>query len=457
MKKLLLLTFATMLLPMTASAQWDFVSDFPTIADLQFSSTHGIAVDPDGKIWVQPFSSTDSVEVNGAFELTNVIYVFNSDGTESDLSPIKFLDFSGAEQDTLGGFINADGGWETRSGRGLRTDADGNILASQFKTIFKIDYQTGDGLAKNEFDDYCALSAPAADANGNVFVASVCSVDGVPLRILDTDLSFIANAVDVVPGFSRSFEVSSDGNRIYWAGYTTNGVILYERPDEFSAFDSVGVVVPGVDSESLSFNSATGNLWVSSGSSNDVPNDLEGFDTNWRSNTWYEFDPASLAVNTVPPFLNFITWNECETFDENGVCQESAGRPRGLAFSPDGEMAYVTQFSQDAPSVQAFTEAPFVAIERDDDTVPESFTLSQNYPNPFNPETRIQFTLKQAGQARLRVFDMLGREVDVLVNETLTPGTYTATFEAQGLASGTYLYMLEFGDQRLSGTMTLLK
>jgi hypothetical protein len=78
--------------------------------------------------------------------------------------------------------------------------------------------------------------------------------------------------------------------------------------------------------------------------------------------------------------------------------------------------------------------------------IPETYSLDQNYPNPFNPTTNIRFGIPSTGEAtKLVVFDMLGREVVTLVNEKLSAGVYTATFETSGLASGIYFYRLTAG------------
>lgn len=77
--------------------------------------------------------------------------------------------------------------------------------------------------------------------------------------------------------------------------------------------------------------------------------------------------------------------------------------------------------------------------------LPEQFSLSQNYPNPFNPSTRIEYQLPHKEFVSLRVFDVLGREVALLVNEVQSPGTHSVEFSATGLASGVYFYRLESG------------
>jgi hypothetical protein len=79
---------------------------------------------------------------------------------------------------------------------------------------------------------------------------------------------------------------------------------------------------------------------------------------------------------------------------------------------------------------------------------PYRYQLQQNYPNPFNPSTTIGFGVSGPGSSpvRLIVFDLLGREVAVLVNEKKEPGSYTVTWNARGMASGVYFYRLQAGE-----------
>jgi hypothetical protein len=71
-------------------------------------------------------------------------------------------------------------------------------------------------------------------------------------------------------------------------------------------------------------------------------------------------------------------------------------------------------------------------------SMPQAFALAQNYPNPFNPETVLEYDVPSARQVSLVVYDVLGREVGVLVNELKTPGRYRVSFKPEGLASGVY-------------------
>lgn len=89
--------------------------------------------------------------------------------------------------------------------------------------------------------------------------------------------------------------------------------------------------------------------------------------------------------------------------------------------------------------------------------IPSQLSLSQNFPNPFNPSTKIAFSLPSQTQVRLAVFDMLGREVAVLVSGVRAVGSYEVTFDAANLASGMYLYRLEANGAVLTQKMTLIK
>ena len=73
---------------------------------------------------------------------------------------------------------------------------------------------------------------------------------------------------------------------------------------------------------------------------------------------------------------------------------------------------------------------------------PSKYSLSQNYPNPFNPMCNVQFSMRNAGNVRLVVYDVQGREVQTLVNEKLSAGTYEVKFDGSMLNSGVYFYKL---------------
>lgn len=89
--------------------------------------------------------------------------------------------------------------------------------------------------------------------------------------------------------------------------------------------------------------------------------------------------------------------------------------------------------------------------------IPEIFSLKHNYPNPFNSTTNIKFQILNAGNAKITVFDIMGREVATLVNEKLQPGTYEVRFDAGNLPSGIYFYQLKTENYIETKKLVLLK
>ena len=162
----------------------------------------------------------------------------------------------------------------------------------------------------------------------------------------------------------------------------------------------------------------------------DLPNILYGGDSNgvYRSTnygaSWYLYN------NTFTPSKLII-----------GISKDAGS----------GDTFYVAT----TKSVYKVWASFLVNAENQNKSLPLNFSLSQNYPNPFNPTTTINFKVKSYQVIRLVVYDILGKEVAVLVNEKLHPGEYKTTFDGSGLASGVYFYSL-FADGNLIETKKML-
>ena len=98
-----------------------------------------------------------------------------------------------------------------------------------------------------------------------------------------------------------------------------------------------------------------------------------------------------------------------------------------------------------------------IGIQNISSEVPDNFELKQNYPNPFNPVTRIQFALVKSGFVKLSVYNLLGQEVEVLVNENLKAGEYKVNFNALKLTSGVYFYRITAEGFSKTRKMVLIK
>lgn len=88
---------------------------------------------------------------------------------------------------------------------------------------------------------------------------------------------------------------------------------------------------------------------------------------------------------------------------------------------------------------------------------PDGYALSQNYPNPFNPSTKIEFLLPQRGLTKITIYDLLGREIRILVNSELEAGYHEINVDASNLPSGAYFYRIQSGDFAQTKKMILMK
>ncbi len=106
----------------------------------------------------------------------------------------------------------------------------------------------------------------------------------------------------------------------------------------------------------------------------------------------------------------------------------------------------------------AYTESSPTSVENEiANNIPTEYALYQNYPNPFNPSTKIGFQIPNFGAVSLKVYDLLGREVAVLVNEEKQSGFYEVQFDASKLSSGIYYYKLVSGNFIETNKMVLIK
>lgn len=98
-----------------------------------------------------------------------------------------------------------------------------------------------------------------------------------------------------------------------------------------------------------------------------------------------------------------------------------------------------------------------VGIMKLGNEIPNDYKLEQNYPNPFNPTTKVKFHLSKMSDVRLKVFDIVGREIITLVNERINSGTYETEFNGENYPSGIYFYRLESGSNIEVKKMSLIK
>ncbi len=99
----------------------------------------------------------------------------------------------------------------------------------------------------------------------------------------------------------------------------------------------------------------------------------------------------------------------------------------------------------------------FTDVDEIDNNIPIAFELNQNYPNPFNPSTKISFQIAKTAFTSLKVFDVLGNEIESIVNKELQAGNYVFDFDAGNLSNGVYFYKLQAGNFLQTKKMILIK
>lgn len=148
---------------------------------------------------------------------------------------------------------------------------------------------------------------------------------------------------------------------------------------------------------------------------------------------------------------------------------DSAGNRPTIAVNVVNDSAHIFLFGGSVGLIAVNTSYKYsfqlpgpIGIEPNANSIAQNFILKQNYPNPFNPKTKIQFEFPAgikniSSDVKLAVYDILGREIAVLVNSKLKPGKYEIDFDGTNLASGIFLCILFSGDTKLSNKMILLK
>ena len=315
-------TFSTQnILPPTLSSGWVFKGVFFN-GPGNGLGVQGVAVDPEGKVWISPYNPTETIWDGSTNRPTRALYVYYPNGSSAPFSPIKVLSFNGFN-DTL-----------YSSARGLATDNQGNILLSLGEFLYRIDFRSGHGLAKVHPQPYTTLTAPTADSLGNVYVGRV--LPGNPVQMFDPSFTPLGNVVDATPGYSRTVAVSKSGKDVFWADYSNRMVRRYHSdlraPGSYILSESI---LNNLAVESMTWNPKTGLLWVSTGS--DVNPPLPPV----RKQMWYGYDVVAHQV------VDTIGWNM--------ILGSESSRPRAIAFSPSGDTAYVGCFQNDVSAVQMFT------------------------------------------------------------------------------------------------------
>jgi len=273
-------------------------------------------------------------------------------------------------------------------------DNPGGVLTNVHSEIIKTDLQGNIAWSDTLMDVYGLRGA--IDANGDLYVSGKYW----PSQILYRTVKYNAD----------------NGNRVWerlWDGDLNASYNLGNSVNSLIAHPNGGVVVVG------SLVKIGGN----------DPNALDGGAISYDSegNVYFK-----IRYDYQPETYNDGSWFTASLFDNNnGLLIFGAS---WTSNPNDASVLFLTKWD----NVTGVEDEPYA--------IPESFSLSQNYPNPFNPSTTINFTLLATANVTLKVYDVLGKEVAVLVSEERPAGLHSVEFNAADLPSGIYFYKLEAGN-----------
>jgi len=147
-----------------------------------------------------------------------------------------------------------------------------------------------------------------------------------------------------------------------------------------------------------------------------------------------------------------LSWDGEQASDNQLIDNFNSYQLVGFGEDQDREL-YLTSFDG---NIYTFRSEVSNSNE-DENDIASSVQLRQNYPNPFNPSTKISYSLNESAFVSLRVFNMLGQEIEILERSQKSAGTYTVSFDGSDLSSGLYIYKLEAGAFSLTRRMILMK
>ena len=293
--------------------------------------------------------------------------------------------------------------------------------------------------------------------------------------------AYIDNFATGISGPTR-MKIGSD-SLLYILQWSGNGRVLRYQLDGTFVDEFTNMGVPqsiGLDWDS------DDNLYVSSYSGDHV----RKFDTNGNdlglfvnstllgpTNIWFD-DSGDLLIsdyngtavkrfdsngNYINNFLTGLSNSEGVDFFPNGDILIGNGATSSVKLF-DSSGNYIEDLVSSGagnlltPNAVVIRENGVVSVSAEENNFDDlSFVLEQNYPNPFNPTTKITYSVPQETQVVLKVYNLLGQEVALLVNEKKTPGFYELYFGGENLPSGVYIYTIEAGTFISSKKMILLK
>jgi hypothetical protein len=278
-------------------------------------------------------------------------------------------------------------------------------------------------------------------------------MDESPNLIVTNNLFLNTGFCGFIPAWEAAFDTNDLGDRDEWSRI------------EIWPLDST---FPGATQQ---INFKYNNFWINPAIQASFP------DTIWPYKTLdFTFEKQMVGNDTLTWVNENVNFGNVPTCNYLGIAEQAwvngspqtdpgftdATRPYNFAYSTSsasytaGANGFPLGDLNWWPAKKAAWENSLTDVKANK-SIPLNFTLEQNYPNPFNPSTVIKYSIPEASSVKLKVFNVLGKEVATLVNLKQQAGEYNVTFNIKNLASGVYFYTISAGQFTSSKKMILLK
>lgn len=412
--------------------------------------------------WIQSYTSNAGTDIaqSVAVDTLGNVYVTGTTGATiiADIATIKYSS-SGVQQwvQTYGnsGYID--------EGRKVVVDRSGNVyvgatngLASGISDIVLIKYNSSGTLQwiqryNGPGNDWDFVRGLALDSNGDIIISGGSTGIGT-----STDYITIKyNPSGVLQWFQRE---NGSGNR----GDNVTAMIVDNSNNIYVTGNSEAA--NGLsDFLTIKYSPSGSLLWSQRYNGNSNREDFSADIALDKSGNIYV---SGMSIDTTTNFMGrncaTIKYNPAgaqqwiQKYNGNGNSNDEL---YSIAVDTSGGVyvtGYVTGIGTAADIVTIKYSQP-IGIETISNEVPSEFSLFQNYPNPFNPVTNIKFNILKTGFVSIKVYDILGNEVETLLSENKPAGSYSVSFDGNKLSSGIYFYKINIGDFSDTKRMVLVK
>ncbi len=320
--------------------------------------------------------------------------------------------------------------------RGLTLDNEGHLLAAGERGLFRFNPKKNTWTRLLEH----AVNTAKVSPEGVIFAGSGSCSASVYRSIDDGNTwEVVSNGINLEVSCGQTFTLEMAPDGAIWLG-TNDG--LFRSADNGDLWVGRNDGIKHSSIHAITFNAA-GDVFI--GTHDGV------FLSTDNGEIWTELNPR---VDQITALLFDQAGRLYAGSKEKGIfVSEDDGRNwafftsglsnnkvHALAIAPEGLLYAGT----DGSGIFR-TATDVTSVEDEPVPLPETFSLSQNYPNPFNPTTKISYSISQAGNVELKIFNLKGQELWTLVRKFQQSGFYSFDFDAGNLASGIYIYRLSVG------------